>query len=92
MAGLPKLNTRMDAYRVGCEVFSFVAASINTPCWAAELKEQDSLTMSLMTIQRLEQDSHVMTTIGSFLDCLGTTSTRLLDEAMLQEGAAEGTC
>ena len=58
------------------------------------LKEQDSLTLSLAAIQRLEQDSRVMTMIGSFLDCSGTTSTRLrlLKEAILEEGASEGTC
>ena len=57
-----------------------------------KLKEQDSLTISLATIQRLEQDSHVMTMIGSFLDCSGATSTRFLEEAMLEEDALEGTC
>ena len=75
-------------YRLGHEVFSFVDA----PLWVRELKEQDSLTVSLPTIQRLEQDSSLMTMKGSFLDCSGITSTRLLEEAMLEEGALEGTC
>ena len=34
----------------------------------------------------------MLTMVGSFLDCLGATSTRLLDEAILKEGASEGTC
>ena len=33
-----------------------------------------------------------MTMIGSFLDCSGATSTRLLEEAILEEGVSEGTC
>ena len=33
-----------------------------------------------------------MTMIGSFLDCLDATSTRLLEEAILEEGASEDTC
>ena len=82
----------MDTYRVGCQLFSFVAASINAPLRARELKEQDSLNMFLATIQRLEQDSRIMTMIGSFLNCSGATSTRLLEEAMLEEGVSEGTC
>ena len=80
----------MDAYRVGHEVFSFVASSLNTPLRACKLKEQDSLNVPLATIQRLEQDSRVMTIIGSFLDCSGATCTRLLKEAMLEESSLEG--
>ena len=31
-------------------------------------------------------------TMITFLDCSGAISTRLLEEAMLEEGASEGTC
>ena len=85
---LPKPKARMDAYRVGREVFSFVASSLDAPLRVRELKRQDSLNVPLATIQRLEQDSRITTMIGSFLDCSGTTSTLLLEEAMLEEDAS----
>ena len=82
----------MDVYRVGHEVFSFVASSVNAPLQACKLNEQDSLTVSLSTIQRLEQDARIMTMIGSLLDYLGAISTHLLEEVILEEGVSEGTC
>ena len=70
----------------------FVTVSIDMPVWVRKFKQQDLLTVSLETSQRVEQDSHVMTMIGSFLNCSGATSTCLLEEAMLEEGASQGTC
>ena len=81
----------MEAYLVRRKIFSFVAASLNAPLRACRLKGQDSLSVSLAIIQRLEQDAWVMTMIGSFLDCSGVTSTHLLEEAMLEDGALEVT-
>ena len=73
-------------------MFNFGAASVNVPLKAPELKEQDSLSLPLSTVQRLEQDTCVLTTVGSFLDCSGATSTHLLEEAILDENASEGIC
>ena len=53
----------MDTYRVGHEVFSFVATSLNTPLRARKLKEQDSISISLANIQRIEQDAHIKDTV-----------------------------
>ena len=39
---LPKPKARMDAYRVGRNVFSFVALSVDVPLRVRELKEHDS--------------------------------------------------
>ena len=91
-SGLSKPNARMDTYQVGHEVFSFIAMSIDEPLRARKLKEQHWLTVFLATIQRLEEDSCVMTMIGSFLNCSCATSNHLLEEAMLEEGMLEGTC
>ena len=82
----------MDAYRVGKSVFSFAATSIDVPFRTCKLKEQDSLSLPLSMVQRLEQDSRVLTMMGSFLDCLGAMSTCLLEEVILDKGALEGTC
>ena len=62
------------------------------PIKAHKVKEQDSFSVFLANIERLEQDAHVVLMIGSFLDCSGATSTHLLEEAMLVDGASEGTC
>ena len=51
-----------------------------------EIKEPDSVSIPLSTVEQFEQDAHVLTMVGSFLDRSGATSTRLLDE-----GASEGT-
>ena len=66
--------------------------SLDASIRACKVKEQDSFSVSLATIQRLEQDARMMTMIGSFLDCSGATSMGLLEEAMLEEGASESTC
>ena len=81
----------MDAYRVSKNVFSFAAANIDPPLRARKFKEQDSLSLPLSTVQRLEQDSLVLTMVGS-LDCSGAMLTRLLEKVILEEGVLEGTC
>ena len=87
---LPKPKARMDTYRVGRTVFSFVASIIDAPLRVCNLKEHESLNLPVSTIQRFEQDVQVLTMVGSFLDCLGTMLTR--PEAILNEGPSEGTC
>ena len=82
----------MDAYHVGRNVFSFVASSIDTPLRVCDLREQDLLLLPLSTMQRFEQDAQVLTMMYSFLYCSGTTSTHLLEEAILHEGTLEGSC
>ena len=66
----------------------FLAGLLTRP--SGPSRSRTRFSVSLVNIQRLEQD--IMTMIGSFLDCSGATSTCLLEEAMLEEGASEGTC
>ena len=80
----------MDAYRVNRSVFNFAALSIDAPLKVRELREAELLSVPLVTVQRFEQDAHILTMVGSFLDCYGTTSTHLLEEVSLNEGAAQG--
>ena len=89
---MPKLKARMDVYRVGRNMFSFVASSVDALLRLGKLKEHDLLNLPLSTKQRFEQDAGVLTMVGSFLDFSGATSTRLLEEAILDESASEGTC
>ena len=53
---LCKLKARMDTYRVGRNLCSFVASSGDASLRVRKLKEHDSLRLSLSTIQRFEQD------------------------------------
>ena len=84
---LPKPKARMDAYRVNCSVFSFAVSSINAPLKAHKLKEAESLSVPVATMQTFEQDACILTMVRSFLDCSSMISTRLLDESLLLPSA-----
>ena len=61
------------------------------PLHAHDMREVEFVSVPLNTVQQFEQDSQVLTMVGSFLDCSGVTLTRLLQEASYDESASEGT-
>ena len=81
----------MDTYHVNHSIFNFAAASINAPLKVCELKKAESVSVPLATVHRFEQDTRILTMVGSFLDCSGVTLPRLLEEVSLNEGVSEGT-
>ena len=55
------------------------------------MREAKFVSVPLNMVQWFEQDTRVLTMVGSFLDSSGVTSTRLLKEMSCYEGASEGT-
>ena len=84
----PKPKARMDTYQVSHRIFNFATSTVcvNTPLKACNIKEVEFVSVPLSMLQHFEQDSHVLTIVGSFLDCSGATSAHLLEE-----GTSEGT-
>ena len=66
---------RMEAYRVSCSVFNFAALTDDSHLKARDVWEVEFVSLPLNTIQRFEQDSYVLTMVGSFLDCCRVTLT-----------------
>ena len=86
---LPRPKARMDTYYINHSVFNFAALSLDAPLKARKLKEPELVSAPLATVQRFEQDARILTMIGSFLECCGATSTRLLEEVSLDEGTQQ---
>ena len=88
---LPKPKARVDSYRINRAVFKFVASNVDTPLKARNVQEAEFVSVPLNSVQRFEQDAQMLTMVRSFLDCSGTTSTWLLQEASRDDGALEST-
>ena len=81
----------MDAYCINCSISYFVPLSIDVTLKACELKELESVSVLLATVQRFEQDACILTIVGSFLNCSVVTSNVHLEQASFDEGTLEGT-
>ena len=58
---LPMSKARMDAYQVHHSMFNFAASSIDAPLQVRQLKEAESHSVPLATVQRFEQDVQILT-------------------------------
>ena len=87
---LSKLKVRMDAYRVNQSIFNFAASNLDASLKVREINEPESVSLLLTTVMRFEQDAHVLTMVGSFVDCSDATSSHLF-EASHDEGDSRGT-
>ena len=67
----------MDAYQVNRRVFNFAASTVDVPLKARDIREVEFVSVPLRMLQYLEQDWHILTMVGSFLDCSEATSTCL---------------